>query len=87
MKRIKQTAANLALGLAIVYVMFTFEPIHSLFPPTVVIMIRQVLVISFGVCVLLSPESIIRMAERMAPKVQSILGIIFGTGKNKNNDS
>lgn len=77
MKRIKDAATSLGMGIGLVYMMFSWEPIYSLFPQGFILMIRQVLVITFGVCVLVNPQGIIDMAERIAPKIIALLNAIF----------
>lgn len=85
MKQLKSVATSLAMGLGLVYTLFLWEPIEGLFPVSAITLLRQAIVISFAVCVLISPDSIVRAAERMVPKVVGILTMIF-TNKKKDNE-
>ena len=88
MVRIRQIASHLGTGIGLVYLFFMWEPIYTLFPEAFLILIRQVLSLSFAVCILLAPEQIVRAGQKMAPKVVALIAMFFNINiKNKDNDA
>lgn len=85
MKQLKAVATNLAMGLGLVYLLFLWGPIESLFPSSFMTLLRQGIVICFGICVLISPESIVKASERMVPRIIAILTMIFTKKKDNEN--
>jgi len=82
MKRLKTVATSLAMGLGLVYLLFMWRPVEALFPVSFMTLLRQIIALSFAVCVLISPDAIVRAAEQMVPKVIGILTMMF-TNKKK----
>lgn len=86
MKKLQSTATSLGMGIGLVYLIFLWEPIYTLFPEAFIVLLRQVLVLAFGLCVLINPQGIVQMAEKVAPKIITLLSVIF-VNKNKKDDT
>lgn len=83
MRRIKLLATNLGLGIGAVYAFFLIPQIESLFDVSFMILLRQVLAIGFGICLLINPKSLVDAGEHFAPKLINVLNVLFGKS-NKN---
>lgn len=86
MKKHQARIANMALGFASVYALFNVGSISETFPPTVVQLIKQLLISGFAVCLFISPKSVIALGAAMSPKITSILNVFFG-GKSKDDNN
>lgn len=84
-RRAKAAATNIGLGIGAVYAFFLFPEIEGLFKVEFIVMLRQGLAIGFAVCLLINPKSLVESGEKFAPRIISILQIIFGS-KDKNNE-
>lgn len=82
--KIKNFAGEAGLGIGSVYAFFLIPNIYELFSPEAVIVIRQVLVISFAFCILVNPKGLIEVGETFAPKLIKVLTLIFNNKKNEN---
>lgn len=85
MRRIKNAAAQIGFGLACVYAFFLVPAIEKLFTDNFILLLRQVVAISFSVCLLVNPRSLIELGETYAPKIIKILTLIF-TNKNSKDE-
>lgn len=85
MRRVKSFAMNLGLGIGAVYCFFLIPAIEGLFTASFITLLRQILVITFAVCLLISPEKIIDLGIKIAPKMIAILDIITGRKHTNNN--
>lgn len=83
MRRLKTAATQIGLGIGAVYGFFLIPNIEILFKPDFVLLLRQWLAIGFAVCLLINPKSLIEAGETFAPKLVSVLQIVFGSKKNK----
>jgi len=86
MKRIKSAAAQIGFGLACVYGFFLLPTIEKLFTDNFILLLRQVVAISFAVCLLVNPRSLIEIGETYAPRIIKILTLLFTNSNNKDNE-
>lgn len=83
MKKVKDFAAQLGLGLGTAFCLFYIPQVQDLFSMEFLVLVRQVLILGVAVCVVVSPESLISLGSRMAPKIISILSIFINNNKSK----
>ena len=83
MRRIKNAAAQIGFGLACVYAFFMVPAIEKLFTDNFILLLRQVIAISFAVCLLVNPRSLIEIGETYAPRIIKILTLLFTNNSNK----
>lgn len=86
MRRVRIFAAQLGLGIGAVYAFFLIPDIAELFRPSFLILLRQVLALSFGVCLLLNPSALAAAGAKYGPKVIEILSLFF-SNKSKKDES
>lgn len=84
-RRAKTAATNIGLGIGAVYAFFLIPDIEGLFKVEFILMMRQGLAMGFAVCLLINPKALTESGEKFAPKLVSVLQILFG-GKNKDNE-
>lgn len=82
MKKIQDLATNLGFGIGSAYAFFLIPSIADLFSPTFMVLLKQILAISFAVCLLISPKSLVEVGEKFGPKLITILNTLFGKNKS-----
>lgn len=75
--KIKNFAGEAGLGIGAVYAFFMITPVNELFLPQVIIVLRQVLVVGFAICILINPKGLVEMGEAFAPKLIKLLTLLF----------
>lgn len=86
MKRFQAVTANLGLGFASVYAMFLIPSISDIFPESLLLIIKQAIILGFAICLLTSPRSVISLGSFMVPKIMQILSLFTGATKNKDHE-
>lgn len=82
MKRIKNAAAQIGFGLGAVYGFFLIPAIDNLFADNFVLLLRQVVAMAFAACLLVNPRALIELGETYAPKIISIISMLFTNSNN-----
>lgn len=79
MKKVKDAAAEIGLGLGAFYLFFLIPSISGLFSDDFVLLLRQVLAMSFGISLLVNPQKLLEYGEKFAPKIKAIISIFFNS--------
>lgn len=83
MKRLRAAAAEVGLGLGAFYLFFLIPSISELFTDDFILLLRQVLAMSFGISLMINPHKLVEYGEKMAPKIKSIITILTGGDNDK----
>lgn len=86
MKRIRTFAAQLGFGIGATYAFFLIPDIAELFRHSFLILLRQVLALSFGICLLLNPQALADVGAKYGPKIIEIINLLF-SNKSKKDES
>lgn len=90
MRRVRATASTLSTASCLIYLLFSWSEIQSLFTTPAVIMIKQIMVGVFCVAVFASPRAVIESAHGLAPKIIEVVNAVYTalfTSKKKNDGS
>lgn len=83
MKKLRAAAAEVGLGLGAFYLFFLIPQISALFSDDFILLLRQVLSMGFGISLMVNPHKLVEYGEKFAPKIKSIISILFN---NKDNE-